>query len=133
MKFSFMSYLTKADGFGHKFELHYKGSTQFQTAIGGCATIILYILVSINAINILSDFINDENQKEVHRIISANYDDLGEVALLDQGVIIQVSSPTIFNNIKPEIGRMQYWQETSEILDTLESKKDPLDFGSCDD
>ena len=83
MKFSFVRYLTSADRFGHKPELHYAGSTKFRTALGGCASVILYVLVLINAFNIVSDFINDENQKEVNRLVSADLKELGQLALAD--------------------------------------------------
>ena len=72
MKFSFVRYLTRADRFGHRPELHYAGDTQFRTALGGCASLILYVLMLINTFNIVSDFINDDNQKEVNRLVSAD-------------------------------------------------------------
>ena len=58
---SFVSLLSRLDRFGHKMEMHYEGRTEYNTGFGGCLSIIVYVLILVNAINIGSDFIYDEN------------------------------------------------------------------------
>ena len=57
----FQKVLRSADKFGHKIEMHYEGSTRYTTGFGGFITIVYYILIAINAVNICTDFLNNEN------------------------------------------------------------------------
>ena len=83
MKYWLSGKLAQADKFGRSYDLHYKGDTFYKTSFGGCITIIIYVLVAINAVKIFSDFINDENEREVNRVISANLKELGDFNIED--------------------------------------------------
>ena len=51
----------KLDRFGYTIEMHYKGESAFTTCFGGFASLFIYVLIIINSINVMSDFINNEN------------------------------------------------------------------------
>ena len=75
--------LRKVDRFGHRFEMHYQGHTSYGTTLGGCITILVYVLIAINSVKILTDFINDSNQTEINRILYEDITQQGEVNLYD--------------------------------------------------
>ena len=51
--------------------------------LGGCITILVYVLIAINSVKILTDFINDSNQTEINRILYEDITQQGEVNLYD--------------------------------------------------
>ncbi len=83
----------KFDRFGHTMGLNYEGSSSYKTLFGSCISIIAYILILINASNILIDFVNNDNQKEVNRRVDAKIEDLGAWNVQDSMLIIAVGKP----------------------------------------
>ena len=53
--------------YGHKIGLNYEGSDKFKTKLGAVVTIMTYVLILINTLKIVSEFVNDENQREIYR------------------------------------------------------------------
>ena len=89
--------------------------------LGGCISIFVYTLIAINAVNICSDFINNENQQEVYRVVSEDLKDLGSKYLAENNFHIAVA-----NWFRPEDGRMAFF--------THEGDKEgiELESGSCE-
>ena len=58
---------TGLDMYGHKIGVNYEGSDHFRTKLGAVVTLITYVLILINALNIGTQFVNDDNQKEIYR------------------------------------------------------------------
>ena len=53
--------LRKLDMFGYAVEMHYKGSSVYQTLFGSVITIMTYTLILVNALSIGGDFISNKN------------------------------------------------------------------------
>ena len=64
--------------FGHRIQMHYKGNPEFSTGFGGFVSLLAYVLIIINSIQVISDFVNNENQREIYRIIQEDFNKLGE-------------------------------------------------------
>ena len=77
--------LNGLDRFGYRMELHYKGKPTFTTGFGGCVTLLVYVLIAINTINICEDFLNNDNQREIYRVINEDFSKLGEHKLIESG------------------------------------------------
>ena len=56
--------------------------SKYKTEVGGSLSILVYILILINFLTIFSDLVNNENQREIYRVVSEDYDTLGEKRLL---------------------------------------------------
>ena len=83
----------KFDRFGHTMGLNYEGSSSYKTLFGSCSSIFVYILILINASNILMDFMNNDNQKEVNRRVDAKIEDLGAWNVQDSMLIMAILKP----------------------------------------
>ncbi len=68
---SFARLFKKLDRFGYKAEMHFEGKAQYRTIFGAFVTLFVYVLILINALNIVSDFVNQANQTEVNRRVDA--------------------------------------------------------------
>ncbi len=55
---TFASLIKNLDIFGHKIEMHFEGSSQYKTIFGACVTLFVYVLVIINTMNIVSDYVS---------------------------------------------------------------------------
>ena len=53
--------------YGHKIGVNYEGRDNFGTKLGAVVTLMTYVLILINAAKIGTEFVNDENQKEIYR------------------------------------------------------------------
>ena len=70
--------MLRLDKFGYSVGVHYQGSSQYKTLFGSLISVLTYVLIIINALGILSDFINNDNQTEITRKLNVNVPDLGE-------------------------------------------------------
>ena len=68
-------------------------NSQFKTCAGGCVSLLVYVLIFVNFINVFSDFVNNENQREIYRVVSEDYSVLGEKPLLQNDFILWISNP----------------------------------------
>lgn len=60
-KFRIERFFKKLDRFGYEVEMHFEGSSSFKTIFGALVSLIVYILILINALNITADFFNNGN------------------------------------------------------------------------
>ena len=56
--------LTKFDIYGHPITVNLAGSGVYKTKLGALATLLTYILVVINLMQLVTQFIDKSNQKE---------------------------------------------------------------------
>ena len=85
---SFTSLFKKLDRFGYEVEMHFEGSSQFRTLFGASITLFVYVLILINALNIVSDFVNHANQIEINRRVDAKLDELGPFSLVENDLTL---------------------------------------------
>ena len=83
--------------------MHYKGDSVFTTGFGGFVSLLIYVLIIINSINVMSDFINNENQREIYRVLQEDFDKLGEQNLVENRFDIM-----IINKGGPSFGRFAF-------------------------
>ena len=68
--------------------MNFEGSSQFKTLLGASITLLVYVLILINALNIVSDFVNQANQTEINRRIDAKLDELGSFSLVENDLTL---------------------------------------------
>ena len=75
---AFVNFIKRLDRFGKSPELHFEGQSSFQTVFGAIVTILVYSLILVNTLNIVMDFINNDNQQEISRTTLESISELGE-------------------------------------------------------
>ena len=75
--------LQKLDIFGHKVGVHYRGEDTYKTKLGGLLSLATYVLVLIQTINLVTDFVNHTAQTENFVRIKQDLIDQGEFNLND--------------------------------------------------
>ena len=58
------SLLASLDIYGHQVGVHYKGEDAYKTKFGGLLTLITYVLVFIQTLNLITDFVEHSAQTE---------------------------------------------------------------------
>ena len=58
------NFLRNQDIYGSPFKVHYKGNGAYTTVLGGVLTLITFILICINTLEIAIQFFNGTAQKE---------------------------------------------------------------------
>ena len=53
------------DIFGHPVGVHYKGDKTYKSSLGALCTLIAYVIMSINFVNLSQSFIENTNQTEL--------------------------------------------------------------------
>ena len=119
---SFTNLFKKLDRFGHKFEMHFEGRSQFQTLCGASVSLLVYVLILINALNIFSDFVNHENYKEINRRVDAKLDQIGPQSLVDNDFLL-----IYYPILDPRLGQLQFYQYTEKNQQNLV----PITLGDC--
>ena len=51
--------LVRLDIFGHNVGVHYKGEDAYKTKFGGLLTLVTYVLVIIQTLNLFTDFFDN--------------------------------------------------------------------------
>lgn len=87
---------------------------------------MVYILILINSLNILSDFLNNENQTEINRIVDAKFEELGPYSIVDSDFIIA------YIPIDPSVGQLRLYQESTDYTQESKKRRELLTFGSCE-
>ncbi len=78
--------------------MHFERSSKFRTLFGAFITLVVYILILINTLNILGDFFNHTNQTEINRRIDAKLNEIGPYSLVDSDLLLA------FKQIDPRLG-----------------------------
>ena len=52
------------DIYGHAIGVHYRGRDAFKTRLGALFTIVTYVFIAINFINLATAFVDGSNQQE---------------------------------------------------------------------
>ena len=98
----FLSWVQKLDRFGHEVSMHYLGDRHFKTMVGSIVTVVVYTLIMINTITIGLDYLNNENQTEINRVIHLQPQSLGPIDLIENKFNI-----VAVNYLPPEIGHIR--------------------------
>ncbi len=106
--------------------MHFEGSSQFRTLFGASVTLVVYILILINTLNILSDFLNNENQTEINRRVDAKFDELGPYSIVDSDFLIA------YMPIDPSVGQLRLYQESTDYSLKSKKRRELLTFESCE-
>ena len=61
---TFSSLLVGLDIYGHQVGVHYKGDDAYRTKFGGMLSLITYVLVFIQTLNLITDFVEHSAQTE---------------------------------------------------------------------
>ena len=108
--------------------MHYEGSSRYTTGFGGFITIVYYVLCAVNAVNICTDFMNNENQTEISRTISENMSKLGEQSFVERNFTVAV-----YDFQAPEFGRYEFFAEiTDQEKGTTSYVEKQFETSSCD-
>ena len=59
---TFVDKLVDQDIYGHKIGINYKGSGAYKTKLGACFTLATYVLMGINLVTLIQDYINHSRQ-----------------------------------------------------------------------
>jgi len=94
------------DRFGEAIQMNYKGETKFKTSCGAIATLIVYVLIFINTMNISLDFVNNENQKEISRRLKDDVKKLDQQNLQEMDFNIGLYN---FINVPKEVGEFKFY------------------------
>ena len=58
----FGNLVRSVDRFGYQVEMHFEGQAQYKTVFGGVVTLVIYVMITINAFNICTDFVLNDNR-----------------------------------------------------------------------
>lgn len=97
---SLQKFLVELDIFGHPIQLNYKGKTTYQTKFGAFFTLATFVIIMINFVSISTDFVNNENQKEVTRFLKLNHDESDTVNMVEN----KFSFALFTGKAKPKMG-----------------------------
>lgn len=75
--------LKRQDIYGHKISLLYRGEDAFRTKFGGLLTVATYVLILIQMVNLLTDFLEHTAQTERFTSVKVDLNNHGPVNLFD--------------------------------------------------
>ena len=123
--------LLRLDIFGHKVGMHYRGEDAYRTKFGGLLSLATYVLVIIQTLNLVTDFVDHSAQTENFVRIKQDLVDQGEFSLHDQQLQIQITDSK--KGIYPEnIGK---WKAYYLIVEDWEHNGElpPIEVSKCED
>ncbi len=106
--------------------MHFEGSSQFRTLFGAFITLIVYVLILINALNIVTDFVNQDNQTEINRRVDAKLSELGPFSLVENDLTL------VYWPIDPKVGQLKLYQYTEDFSVPYEQRLKPIPLGDCE-
>ena len=84
--------LKRQDIYGHKISLLYRGEDAFRTKFGGFLTVATYMLILIQSINLLTDFLEHTAQTERYTSVKVDLNSHGPIKLHDSLFTIVLST-----------------------------------------
>ena len=60
----FVEFFVGLDTFGRPLSVNYKGSDTYQTKLGAFCTVVSYVLMTVNLVNLMTAFVSNTNQVE---------------------------------------------------------------------
>ena len=106
---SFVDILVNQDIYGHQIGINYKGSGAYKTKLGAFFTLATYVLIVINLVTLMQDFVSNERQDEKNTEVYLDRFSAGMYNLTDYQIeltLINFSSQPIDENI----GRFRVFQ-----------------------
>ena len=83
--------LLRLDIYGHKVGVHYRGEDAYKTKFGGLLSLATYVLVMIQTLNLVTDFVDHSAQTENFVRIKQDLVDQGEFNLHDHQLQIFIN------------------------------------------
>ena len=71
------------DIFGHPISVNYRGEDTFKTRLGACFTLIVYLLMIFNLVQLSIAYVDGSNQEEKNRVQLFNRNEAGPYNLAE--------------------------------------------------
>ena len=106
---SFVDKLVDQDIYGHQIGINYKGSGAYKTKLGAFFTLATYVLMCINLITLMQDFVSNERQDEKNTEVYLDRFSAGMFNLTDYQIELALINFS-WGPIDENIGRIRVFQ-----------------------